>query len=497
MKLTIPIASGLLALLLNWRGPQQNGTSLETGLPDSVDPDHPLWKADLPGQSSAVIANGHLYIVTYTDEGENLQEGLVCLDAETGKELWRQMFSDYLSDIIYLRYATCSPAVDPETGNVFLQGTQGLLAAFTPDGKMLWQHSLMEEYGRLTFPNGRTASPVVEGDLVITRGITSNWGGNGPAADRFYAFDKNTGALVWSATPGAQPKDNSFSHPVIGWLDGKRVLYSATGDGSAICINVLTGEPLWRIPLTKAGINSAVLVHNDDKVICIYGTPYEPGQLVALNIPHVTPPNAGAAPVVVERKGSQIWADDISTSTSSPTLAGDRIYVVSEKGDLCCVDAKNGDLLWKLKIGIEQRNSCPLYADGKLYVPILDDPSAKVEGSGESGTKGGFYILKPTDTGAEIISHVSVDGRCFGSPTVYNGKLYLQTTRHLYCFGKSGNNPGLAAEPAPEKMPTPGAPAQLQIIPSEVLMRPGGTQSFRVRVLDKSGFMVEELKDLS
>jgi outer membrane protein assembly factor BamB len=513
MKLTIPIATGLFALLLNcellplpvhaepahgwlnWRGPQQNGTSLETGLPDSVDPQHPLWTADFPGQSTAVVANGHLYIVGYLGEGENLQEGIICYDAETGNELWRQLFSDYLSDTIYLRYGTSSPAVDPETGNVYLQGTQGILAAFSPDGKILWQHSLMEEYGRLTFPNARTASPVVEGDLVITRGITANWGGNGPAADRFYAFDKNTGALVWSSTPGAQPKDNSFSHPVIGWLDGKRVLYSATGDGGAICINVLTGEPIWRIPLTKAGINAAVLVHNNDKVICIYGTPYEPGQLIALKIPHVTPPNAAAAPVVVERKDAQVWADDISTSTSSPILVGDRIYVVSEKGDLCCVDANTGELLWKLKIGIEERNSCPLFADGKLYVPILDDPAAKVEGSGESGTKGGFYIIKPTDKSGEIISHVSVDGRCFGSPTVYNGKVYLQTTRHLYCFGKPGNNPGLAAEPAPEKTPTPGAPAQLQIIPSEVLMRPGGTESFRVRVLDANGFQVEELKD--
>jgi outer membrane protein assembly factor BamB len=515
MKLTIPIAIGLFALLLtceispnsaraesahgwlNWRGPQQNGTSLETGLPDSVDPQHPLWVADFPGQSTAVIANGHLYIVGYLGEGEDLQEGLICYDAETGKELWRQMFSDYLSDTIYLRYGTSSPAIDPETGDVYLQGTQGILAAFTPDGKLLWKHSLMEEYGRLTFPNSRTASPVIEGDLVITRGITANWGANGPAADRFYAFDKNSGALVWSSTPGAQPKDNSFSHPVVGWLDGKRVLYSATGDGGAICINVLTGEPIWRVPLTKAGINSAVLVHNNDKVICIYGTPYEPGQLVGLKIPHVTPTNAASAPVVVERKAAQIWADDISTSTSSPILVGDRVYVVSEKGDLCCVDANTGELLWKLKVGIEERNSCPLFADGKLYVPILDDPAAKTEGSGESGTKGGFYIIKPGDKGPETLCHVSVAGRCFGSPTVYNGKIYLQTTRHLYCFGKAGNNPGLASDSQPDRFPAPGAPAQLQIIPSEVLMRPGGTESFRVRVLDANGFTVEELKDVS
>ncbi len=505
MKLKLPITFCLSGLLLSppvfsraavtgwldWRGPQQNGTSLETGLPDNCDPANPLWKADLPGQSTPVIANGKLYIMGYIGEGPDLQEGVFCYDAETGKELWRQVFNDFLSDTIYLRYATSSPVVDEETGNVYMQGTQGILAAFTGDGKLLWKHSLMEEYGRLTFPNARTASPMIDKDLVMTRGITANWGANGPGADRFYAFDKNTGDLVWSSTPGERPKDNSFSHSVLGWLKGKRVFYSATGDGSIVCVNARTGEPVWRVHLTKAGINAGVLVHNNDKIISIYGTPYEPGELVALKISDAMPENATTAPVVVDRKKVQLWADDISTSTSSPILVGDRVYVVSEKGDLCCVDVNNGTVLWKLHLGIEERNSCPLFADGKLYVPMLDDPEA----AAAAGTKGVMYIIKPTDKDGEIIAHVSLDGRCFGTPVPYNGKIYIQTTRHLYCFGKAGNNPGLPAPVAPEKWPAPGPAAQLQVIPSEVLMRPGKTESFRVRSLDANGLSVEDISD--
>src|SRR5207247_2988475 len=134
-------------------------------------------------------------------------------------------------DTIYLRYATSSPTVDADSGNVYMQGTQGLLAALAADGKLLWQHSLMEEFGRLTFPNSRTASPVVDGDLVITRGITANWGAHGPAGDRFYAFDKKTGELVWSSSPGDRPNANSFSHPYLTWQIGKRVFIAATGAG--------------------------------------------------------------------------------------------------------------------------------------------------------------------------------------------------------------------------------------------------------------------------
>src|SRR5437016_12436875 len=192
---------------LSWRGPQQNGSSLEKNLPDKLDVKEALWVADFPGQSTPVIANGKLYIVGYLGDGPDLQEGVACFDAETGQKLWQRLYNDFLSDTIYQRYATSSAAVDPETGEIFMQGTQGILAALDADGKMLWSHSLMEEFGRLTFPNSRTASPAIDGDLVITRGITANWGGHGPAADRFYAFDKLTGALVWASSPGDRPKD--------------------------------------------------------------------------------------------------------------------------------------------------------------------------------------------------------------------------------------------------------------------------------------------------
>src|SRR5262249_9701110 len=143
-----------------------------------------------------------------------------------GTKLWQRLYNDFLSDTIYLRYATASPTIDPASGNVFMQGTQGILAAFDPDGKVLWQHSLMEEFGRLAFPNSRTATPAIDGDYVITRGISANWGTQGPAGDRFYAFDKATGDPVWASTPGAPPKDNSFSHPQFGWHHGVRVFFA-------------------------------------------------------------------------------------------------------------------------------------------------------------------------------------------------------------------------------------------------------------------------------
>ncbi|HTG44376.1 MAG TPA: PQQ-binding-like beta-propeller repeat protein [Verrucomicrobiae bacterium] len=474
---------------LNWRGPEQNGVSRETGLPDQIDSKKPLWTADFPGASTAVVADGHVYIMGYLGDGPNLQEGVACFDAETGQELWRHLLNDYLSDIIYERYATSSPTVDPETGNVYTQGTQGVLSACTRDGKQLWSIPMSELYGRLTFPNGRTTSPVVDGDLVITRGITANWGANGPAGDRVYAFDKNTGELVWATGDGIRPMDSCFARPFLTFLDGKRVFITTTGDGSIFCANARTGEPIWVIPVAKAGINASVLVHNNDKVIAIYGTPYEPGQLIALKIPHVKPTNN--QPVVVERSQVELWNSPLSTSTSSPILVGDTIYVVSEKGSLCSVDVNTGKIAWQMPIGIEQRNSCPLFADGKLYVPMLDDPKSKAENAADTGTKGAFYVIKPSGDKGEILSHAALEGRCQGTPTAYNGKVYMQTTRKFYCFGKKGNNPGVP-KPVAESWPKAGPAAQLQIIPSEVFLLAGQSHPIRVRSLDSNGYVAEE-----
>jgi len=482
---------------LNWRGPEQTGVSRETGLPEKVSAQEALWVADYPGQSAPVLAEGRLYAMGYVGQGRDLQEGLTCFEAETGRKLWEALYNDYLSDTIYLRYATASPAIDAETGNVYMQGTQGILAAFTPDGRRLWQHSLMEEYGRLTFPNSRTATPAIDGDLVITRGITANWGAQGPAADRFYAFDKKTGELVWASSPGGQPKDNSYSHPQFGWWQGKRVFYTALGDGSVACVNARTGEPLWRTTLFRAGINAAVIVHDNNKVIAVYGTPYDPGTMVALKLPEALPDhNPAAGPVVFERKALELWAcpliDKIFSSASSPILADDTIYQVAEGGYLFAVDANAGAVKWKLKLGVEERNACPLFADGKLYVPMLDDPESKGTGEAEAGTAGAFYIIQPGQAEGRMLCHAVLDGRCFGTPVAYNGRLYLQTTRHLYCWGKRGDNAGCPAAAAEQPWPAPGPATQLEVIPSEVLLHPGQRASFRARSLDANGFTVQE-----
>ena len=489
---------------LDWRGPNHNGTTDETGLPDKVDGKAALWSANFPGQSSPVIANGKLYINGYVGDGPDLREGVTCFDAETGKQLWQKLENDFLSDTIYLRYSTSSPSIDGETGNVYVLGTQGLLTCFTADGKQLWQHSMMEEYGRLTFPNSRTATPVIDKELVITRGITSAWGAYGPAGDRFYAFDKKTGELVWSSAPGDRPQDNSFSHPLLTWIDGKRVLISAGGDSTLVGINARTGDPLFRFPVAKAGAKGGInagVVRYKDSLLVIHESENldtsEVGRSAAFKVPtDIKPPEPGK-PQLLDTKELELWRNPLGNLASSPCLAGNRMYEVTGVGELGAIDADTGKVLWKQKLGVEQRQSSPLFGDGKLYVAFyIADAGEKKEGEEASGGNGELFIIKPSDKGPEILSRTKLEGRCYGSPIAYNGKLYVQTDKKLYCFGKKGANKGLAAAPAPEDWPKAGPAAKLQLIPGEAFLKPGESTPVRVRTLDANGFTVEENADV-
>jgi hypothetical protein len=220
--------------------------------------------------------------------------------------------------------------------------------------------------------------------------------------------------------------------------------------------------------------------------------------MAAYSIPTSITKTNPLVPHIFTPKEREQWRNEVGSLASSPVLVGDTLYEVNGTGDLCAVDARSGKVLWKHKLGIEQRQSSPFYGDGKVYVAMYtaaQGAEAVTASGGDSGGNGELFVIKPGATGCEIISRTLLEGRCYGSPIAYNGKLYVQTDKKLYCFGRRGPNPGLAAAPEPKPWPAPGPAAQLQITPYEVLLHPGQTQSFRVRSLDANGFTVQESID--
>ncbi|HCP36940.1 MAG TPA: hypothetical protein DIT98_03800 [Verrucomicrobiales bacterium] len=465
---------------LHWRGPHQNGTSDEINLIEDIElggKNH-LWSFEMPGRGEAVIADGRVYAWGYEGTGPDLREYLTCLEESTGKVIWQYGFNDFLSDTVYNRYTVGAVTVDEETGNVYLMSTVGEMTCFDRDGKLLWQHSMMERFGMLTFPNGRRGAAVIDGDLVIHHCITSYWGAQGPARDRFFAFNKRTGDLVWSSTPGTPPKDSSFSSPVLGYYNNKRVLYAGTGCGNLVAVNARTGDPLWRYHFSYGGVNSSLLLHDNNKIIAIHGKENldssEVGRMAAVKI-GAEPLNGESGPVVLSKE-QELWRLPHVMFTSSPVLVEDKVYQVTHTGELICVDANSGKELWHHKLENGQLHASPLYADGKLYVPMGN---------------GNFYILRLKSDGVDVLDKVKLAGGCLGAPTVWNGKIYVHSMEKLYCFGSTEKR----AKPVMAKTIKPkiskGEVVKLQVVPPDVLLAPGDNARVRVTGLDKDGWVVD------
>ena len=352
--------------------------------------------------------------------------------------------------------------------------TAGLLCAYTRDGHPLWQRAMLAELGRLSFPNGRTGAPILDDDLVIMHIINGHWGKKeGPARDRFYAFDKLTGETVWGCTPGEGPKDSSFSAPVLEWRDGKRLLYAATGCGNMVCINVRTGDPIWRYKMSVGGVNSSALLYGDS-LIAIHGKENIDssaiGRMLSLQL-GAEPPSGQPGPLLLD-KSSENWRNDLVAFSSSPVLVGKRVYQTTFTGDLCSVDADSGKVLWRHKLASSQIHASPLYADGKLYVPMAN---------------GTFHIVRPADAGPEVLQSLQLEGSCLGQPALWNGRLFVHTTGGLYCFGSAAR----VARPMVSERNSTGPATRLQVVPQDVLRRQGEAVAFLVRSLDANGQVVD------
>lgn len=486
LPLTIVLAGGLSVSALhaasgwlNWRGPDQNGVSkASVKLPDKLEiggPNH-RWSFKVHGAGTPVIADGRVYAFGFYGETTDVEEALLCLDVKTGEKLWEYRFRDYLSDTTYNRYAIGAPLVDEETGNIYLESTWGHLMAFNRDGRLLWQHSMVEEFSRLTFPNGRTGSLAIDGPLVITDGITANWGADGPARNRFYAFDKRTGELVWFSTPGIAPIDSTFATPVFGNIGEQRVFYAGTGCGNIVCVNARTGEPVWRFALSQSGVNADVVLVGPDRLVGVHGKENidstSHGRMVELRIPTQYP--TGQKPVVLGRE-AEVWRnDDIVAFSSSPIVVNGRAYSTVATGSLVCIDLSTGRTLWQEKLAPDQLHASPAYADGKFYVPM------------QNGT---VFVLKDAGDKATVISANPMGAPCLGAPSFYGDAVFIFTKEALHCFGpkaSAASVPVARAAPAPEAA-SKGPITQLQVVPAEFALVPGESVDFTVYGLDAAG----------
>ena len=468
----------------SWRGPEQNGVSRETGLPTEWDFEgtNLLWKnTELATRSTPIVMNGKLYTLARsypetTKEGEKV----ICADAATGKILWENKFNVYLSDVPAERVAWGVCAGDPETGRVYAMGVCGLFQCIDGEtGKTIWSRSLSEEFGLLSTYGGRTNSAVVFENMVLISAVMTNWGELAVPAHRFIAMDKATGEVLWFNGTSLRPDDTTYSTPTMSVIGGQAAMVFGSGDGRVWAMQSRTGKPLWNYQLSLRGLNVSPLVEKD--VVYMGQSEENPddssmGAVAAINA------LAGAGDVT---KTAALWRNKKQmVGKSSPLLIGDRLYAFDDGNILYVLDAKTGEEIGRpvRLIGSIMRAS-PLYADGRIY----------------ACTTSAWHVIELNEKGAKVTHRLRFPNgeEIHGSPIVSHGRIYLPSIEAMYCIGLKDAKPAAGAIPAPPKENdvTDKTAAQVQVVPAEVLMKPGEKIAFKVRLFNAAGQFVGEASD--
>jgi outer membrane protein assembly factor BamB len=378
----------------HWLGPNSNGSSPETGLLTRWPDKGPkvLWKVPGgQGYSAVAVAGGRAITMVQRPEGELV----LALDPATGKELWKTKIAPP-----YRNKFGNGPRSTPsiEKGLVWVQSVSGPLVCLKADnGEIVWQHDLLKEFKAENIQWGLSASPLIEGDMVIAIP-----GGKGAGVA---AFDKKSGKLLWNSTDDKA----AYASPMAVTVGGKRQIIFFTAPG-LFAVEADSGKELWRIPwVTEFDVNICTpLVIGQYLFVAS-------GEQVGSTLFDLKAP--GKPKAVWESKGKKgvmtnYWANAVEHDGYLYGLSGEFDKVI----DLNCVELKTGKLMWSKK-GFGK--GAITLAQGHLFI----------------ATKAGDLVLVHANPKGYLErSRVRMLGDNRTVPTLADRRLYVRDLRNIYCL---------------------------------------------------------------
>ena len=305
------------------------------------------WTKDLGFEtdSSPVIVNDVLYIgSTY---------GIFALDAKTGRELWRYQTNGFVKSV---------PAV---SNGVLYFGADDrkFYAIDAKDGTLKWMND--------TSLDGYTASAAVVDNRVYVI----------PKDGSFYAFDTNSGEIIWSTLVGKIVE----SSPAI----GEGIIVFGTDGGDIIALDATTGKLKWSYDTGVSDIKSSPVIADGTIIVgsndgSIYALTAEKG---TLKWKYSTSDNVESSPSVINgvvyvgSKDSSFLAIDVATGKlkwkypdsgpvlSAPAISNDVVYFGTRNNFIYGLDANSGQRLWKNSTGRNDKDyiTSPAISGNVLY----------------------------------------------------------------------------------------------------------------------------------
>lgn len=401
-----------------WRGPDSNGISTETKLPEEWSATKNIaWKTPVPGRGrSSPIVWGDRIFLTTDIEGEKI-DGLkppvhklgndvfrhpdstgmavkhkldvLCFERKTGKLLWQK--TAYEGPVFDERhksgsYAAPTPVTDGRAVYAYF-GAEGMYA-FDFNGKLLWKF----DPGKIeTIGMGPGTSPVLDGDLVILQCDSSD------DKSKILALNKRNGELVWKTD---RKTGVTWSTPQ---LVGKELI--TTANDMVVAYDPRTGRELWK----GAGVKGNAVP-----------SPVSGNGIVVVSAGY---PDKYAYAFKAGGSGKPIWEYTKGTAyVPSPIFYGDYVYLVTDRALLTCIDAKTGEVKYEGKrppAPVTMAGS-PVAFDGKILLTSED---------------GDTYVIK-AGPGFEVLHTNSIGEPVLSSPAIANGMILIRGKDHLFAIAQ-------------------------------------------------------------
>ena len=245
----------------NWRGPNQDGSSSETGLPSKFSPKEGVkWAADVPGIAASVpVIWGDNIFITAPIAAEKKLVGL-CYDKQSGKEKWRTTISE--GDEVQWddKSNLASPSAATDGDRVYFLFANAIAAACDFSGKIIWKRDFTETHGAFATQWTYGSSPTIDsGKLyiqVLQRNETFKFqekfekGTAGKDMSSYIlALDPATGKDIWKhvrPSLAAIESLEAFSSPVFTTHKDQRLMLISGGDTLTIH-DAATGKEFSRI----------------------------------------------------------------------------------------------------------------------------------------------------------------------------------------------------------------------------------------------------------
>lgn len=393
-----------------WRGPNRDGISPETGLLKEWPADGPklLWNAKNlgGGMGSVSIADGKVFVQGKRKEGQCV----VALDAKTQAELWTAVVSEKGDQ------PNGAPTVSD--GLVFAVSKDGkLLCCTANDGKTVWSKDYAADFGGQMMSGwGYSESPLVDGDALIVV--------PGGKEAMLVALNKKTGTPIWKApTPdmGKKGKDGAgYTGAIISNGGGVKQYITLVGRG-LISVRASDGKALWTYNEVANGTaNIPTPLVWDDYVFASsgYGT--------------------GAALLKLEKSADGVAAKEqyflkaaeFQNHHGGMVRIGDYIYAGKghNNGFPICLEWKTGKIVWEQAERPGKESAAVIAADGQLYFRWQDGVMGLIDATPAGYKLRGSFKLPV------------IKGQSWPHPAVQDKKLYIRVQDDLLCYDIAGSD---------------------------------------------------------